>query len=78
MPDQPAPPDDAAIARHLRSLAAAYPEFLFSHDLSGWKGTRWVAERRDRLAPGLTVCITSDLMELHAALARDRAASHAR
>lgn len=78
MPGQPNRLDPAAIDRHIRRLTAAYPGFLFSHELSGWKGARWVAERRDRLAPGLTVCITSDLMELHAELARDKAASRAR
>jgi len=62
----------AEIDLHIRRLAAAYPAFHFSHELLGWKGTRWVAESRDRMAPGLTVVITSDLMELHATLARDR------
>jgi hypothetical protein len=70
--------DPAAIDRHIRRLTAAYPEFLFSHELLGWKGARWVAERRDRRAPGLHTVITDDLMELHAALARDKASRHAR
>jgi hypothetical protein len=34
-----------------------------------------VAERRDRTATGLRVVITDDLMELHAALQRDKARS---
>jgi hypothetical protein len=78
MPGQPARPDPAAIDRQIRRLAAAYPEFLFSHELLGHRGARWVAERRDWRAPGLHTVITDDLMELHAALARDKAASHAR
>ena len=59
-------------------LSAAYPAFRFSPECIGWTGARWVAERIDRLAPGLTVCVTSDLMELHAALQRDKAASRVR
>jgi hypothetical protein len=78
MPGQPARPDPAAIDQHLRRLTAAYPEFSFSHELLGWKGARWVAERKDRKAPGTLVVITADLLELHAALQRDKAASHAR
>jgi hypothetical protein len=67
-----AQPDAAAVERHLTRLARAYPAFRFSHEPLGWKGARWVAERRDRSAAGLRVVITGDLMELHAALARDK------
>ncbi len=70
--------DEMSITRHLRRLAAAYPAFAFSREVFGWKGTRWVAERKDRLAPGTRVVITADLMELHAALQRDKVASHVR
>jgi len=75
-----AQPDEAAItiARHLARLTAAYPAFRFSRELFGWKGARWVAERRDHTASGLRVVITDDLMELHAALQRDKARRHAR
>ncbi len=70
MPDQPSRPDPAAIDRHIRRLTCAYPAFRFSHEIvSPWKGPRWVAERKDRLAPGVRVVITADLTELHAALA---------
>jgi hypothetical protein len=39
---------------------------------------RWVAQRRDRHAPGLRVAVTADLRELHAALLRDKERRHAR
>ncbi len=58
--------------RHLARLTAAYPAFQFSRELLGWKGARWVAERRDHTASGLRVVITGDLMEMHGVLARDR------
>ena len=61
-------PDEAAVARCLRGLAAAYPAFTFSYAALGWKGRRWTAERAGRAAPGLVVVITGDLAELHAAL----------
>ena len=70
-------PDGATITRHLRRLGTAYPAFKFSREPFGWKGSRWVAERRDRAARGLVVVITDDLLELHAALQRDKA-RHAR
>lgn len=71
--------DDMTIGRHLRRLADAYPAFTFSHEVvNPWKGFRWVAERKDRQAPGTRVVITGDLMELHAALQTDKAQSHAR
>ena len=71
--------DSEAVNRHIRRLATAYPAFTFGHEIvNPWKGPRWVAERRDRTAPGTVVVITSDLMELHAALQKDKAASHAR
>jgi hypothetical protein len=72
MPGTSAQPDGATAMRHLSRLAAAYPAFQFSREPFGWKGTRWVAERRDRATTGLRVVITDDLMELHAALARDK------
>jgi len=56
----------------------AYPAFQFSREPFGRKGTRWVAERRDRAASGLRIVITDDLMELHTALARDRDRCRAR
>jgi hypothetical protein len=65
--------DDVTITWHLRRLAAAYPAFRFSRELFGWKGVRWVAERKDRMASGVGVVITADLAELHAALERDKA-----
>lgn len=66
--------DDETITRHLRRLADAYPAFTFSHEVvNPWKGARWVAERKDRKATGMRVVITADLMELHAALQRDKA-----
>jgi len=73
-----AQPDGATVVRHLARLTAAYPAFRFSRELLGWKGGRWVAERRDHAASGLRVVITADLMELHAALARDRDRCRAR
>lgn len=66
-------PDGAAVTRHLRRLHAAYPEFSFSYATHGLKGRRWTAERLDGAASGLRVVITADLMELHAALQRDKA-----
>jgi hypothetical protein len=69
-------PDGTGVMRHLDRLTAAYPAFAFSREPFARRGGRWVAERRDR-APGLRVVITGDLMELHAALQRDKA-SHAR
>jgi hypothetical protein len=67
-----AQPDAAAIGRHLGRLAVAYPAFRFSRESLGWKGQRWIAERKDRAVGGLRVFITDDLMELHTALARDK------
>jgi hypothetical protein len=72
MPATPAQPDDETVARHLARLTTAYPAFNFSRELFGWKGCRWVAERRDRSVSGLRVVITDDLMEMHATLRRDR------
>jgi len=72
-----AQPDGATIMRHLARLTAAYPAFAFGREPFGWRGGRWVAERRDPTASGLYVIITSDLMELHATLQRDQA-RHAR
>ena len=62
------------VARCLRRLAAAYPAFRFSHEAHGRKGGRWVAERKDPAVPGLAALVTGDLMELHAAIRRDREA----
>lgn len=57
----------------LRRLTVAYPDFTFGHEIvSPWKGPRWVAERKDRNAPGLRVAITDDLMELYRELAKDK------
>jgi hypothetical protein len=78
MADHPASLDDAAIGRHLDRLNMAYPDFLFSREYFGRKGMRWVAQRRDRHAPGLRVAVTADLRELHAALLRDKERRHAR
>lgn len=78
MPGTTAQPDGATVTPHLTRLTAAYPAFQFSREPFGWKGARWVAERRDRSASGLRVVITDDLMELHAALAPDRDRCHAR
>jgi len=64
--------DAVAIGGHLSRLTADYPEFRFSHQGVGRKSPRWVAERRDGDASGLRAVITDDLMELLAALARDR------
>lgn len=73
-----AEPDNETVNRHLRRLAAAYPAFLFSREVvNPWKGRRWVAERKDRKSSGTIVVITADLMELHATLQGDKAASHA-
>lgn len=69
-------PESFSAERHLARLATAYPAFRFSREPLGWKGVRWVAERKDRLAPGTCVIITADLMELHAALLSDKTASH--
>jgi hypothetical protein len=77
MPGTAAQIDGKTVARHLNRLTAAYPAFEFSRERLGWKGDRWVARRRDRTAPGLYLLITSDLMELHAELARDRDRRHA-
>jgi len=73
-------PGEAAITItwHLARLTAAYPAFEFSRESFGWKGARWVAERRDHAASGLRVVITDDLMELHSALARDKDRCRAR
>jgi hypothetical protein len=78
MPDTASEPDATVMGRHLRRLGAAYPGFTFSYVTLGRKGMRWVAERRDRAGGGLIVAITGDLLELHAALQRDKAASRAR
>lgn len=72
MPGSTAQPDDETVMGHLARLTTAYPAFNFSRELFGHRGTRWVAERRDRSADGLRVVITDDLMELHTTLARDR------
>jgi hypothetical protein len=77
MPATPVQPDDETVMRHLARLTTAYPAFRFSRELFGWKGTRWVAERRDRSASGLRVVITEDLMEMHATLRRDGDRCHA-
>ena len=69
--------DEASIARCLRRLTVAYPAFSFNYAVLGHKGRRWTAERADRTASGLRVVITAGLMELHAALQRDKAC-HAR
>lgn len=61
----------------LRDLARAYPAFSFSREAAGRRGGRWVAVRHDRTATGLSVVITGNVMELHAALRRDKA-RHAR
>ncbi len=59
-------------------LARAYPEFTFGHEIvNPHRGPRWVAERRDRQAPGTRVVITDDLMELHKALQPYKAVSDA-
>ena len=71
-------PDEAAITRDLRRLGTAYPGLTFSYATLGHKGTRWTAERQDRARGGLIVAITGDLLELHAALQCDKAASRAR
>jgi hypothetical protein len=69
--------DSEAVNQHLRRLATAYPAFTFGYEaVSPSKGPRWVAERRDRKAPGTRVVITGDLLELHAALAPYKAACH--
>jgi hypothetical protein len=65
-------PDGAAVQRHLTRLNKAYPAFRFYRELFGSKGARWVAERRDPAERGLYVMITNDLMELHAAVLRDK------
>ncbi len=79
MPGTTPAPDSAAVIRHLRRLAVAYPAFDFGYELvNPRRGKRWVAERRDRLAPGTRVVITASLMELHAALQPYKAASHDR
>jgi hypothetical protein len=65
--------DEATVTRHLRRLATAYPAFRFSHESVGRKDARWVAARRERMAPGLCVAITDDLLELYAAPQRDKA-----
>jgi len=83
MTDHPVSPraprdlDAAAIGRHLGRLSTAYPEFRFGHEAFGRKGARWVAERRDRKASGLRIAITDDLLELHAALQKDKQRRHA-
>ena len=77
MTDHQAQPDEAAVTRHLGRLGVAYPGFTFSYAALGRKGRRWTAERQDRVACGLIVVITGDLLEMHAALQCDKA-SHAR
>jgi hypothetical protein len=62
----------------LDRLAAAYPAYCFSRETIGRHGTCWVARRKDGLSPGLHTVITADLDELHAALADQDDAGHAR
>jgi hypothetical protein len=66
--------ENAANDRRLKRLRIAYPAFTFSREVLGHRGVHWVAERRDRSAPGLIVAITDDVMKLHAALQRDKGA----
>jgi hypothetical protein len=73
-----AQPDEGTVTRHLRRLGSAYPGFCFSYATLGRKGRRWTAERQDRVAGGLIVVITGDLLELHAALQKDRQRRRAR
>jgi hypothetical protein len=56
----------------LRALMTGHPEFRFGHDLVGWHGRRWIAERAHGVTPGLHTVITEHLSELRAALRQDR------
>ncbi len=69
--------ENEAATRHLRRLAAAYPDFSFHYATLGRKGKRWWAERIDRTGDGLIVVITDDLLEMHAALRKDKENRHA-
>jgi hypothetical protein len=62
----------------LDRLASMYPAFWFTLEVIGRHGSSWVARRKNGLRPGLHTVITSDLAELHAALASLEGTSHAR
>lgn len=71
-------PGDLDAAAEIDRLTAAYPVFRFRCQMIGHHGTRWVAERRNGLHPGLHTVITDDLAELHAALTSQEGSGHAR
>jgi len=71
-------PGSLAASDELDRLTAAYPAFRFRCETVGRHGTRWIAERKIGLHPGLHTVITADLAELRAALAGQERADHAR
>ena len=62
----------------LDRLAGMYPAFWITLETIGRHGSCWVARRKNGVPPGLHTVITSDLDELHAALATPQGTSHAR
>jgi len=70
-------PGSLAAADELDRLTAAYPAFRFRCQMIGRHGTRWIAERKVGLHPGLHTVITADLAELRAALASQERTGHA-
>jgi len=71
-------PGSPDAADEIDRLTAAYPAFRFRCQTVGRHGTRWVAERKIGLHPGLHTVITDDLAELRAALAGEEGTGHAR
>jgi len=74
----PITPDAPAAADEISRLTVAYPAFRFGCQMVGRHGSCWVAERKNGLHPGLHTVITSDLGELHAALAAEGGDGYAR
>jgi hypothetical protein len=61
----------------LDRLASMYPAFRFTLEVIGRHGSCWVARRKSGMRPGPHTVITSDLAELHAALASPDRTGHA-
>jgi hypothetical protein len=62
----------------LDRLASMYPAYWFILEVIGRHGSCWVARRKNGQRSGPHTVITSDLAELHAALASPEGTSHAR